>query len=64
MRITLILGDQESEALIRLAAREDRPVRDQALRMLIGSLIRSGVLPTEAQGYSLTPSEGGDPPSS
>lgn len=62
MRLTLILGTREADALVRLALREDRPLRDQALRMLIGSLIRSGDLNPEAQAHPLTSSEGGDSP--
>lgn len=62
MRITLILSTLEADALTRLSAREDRPLRDQALRMLVGSLIRSGDLAPEAHPYPLTPSEGGAAP--
>ena len=47
MRITLILGVHEAAALQRIAAREDRPTRDQAARLLRESLVRAGDLVDE-----------------
>jgi hypothetical protein len=44
VRMTLILGEPEAEALTRLAAREDRAPRHQAERLLRESLVGAGVL--------------------
>lgn len=49
MRLTLILGDSEATALTRLAVREDRAPRHQAERLLRESLVKAGVLATDAR---------------
>ena len=49
MRLTLVLGEPETTALVRLAAREDRPPRSQAARLLRASLVRTGDLATDAR---------------
>ena len=47
-RLTLDLHIAERDALIRLAAREKRDVRDQAVLLLRYALIGEGVLPPES----------------
>ncbi len=44
MRLTLILGTREADALVRLALREDRPPRHQAERLLRAALVGAGDL--------------------
>ncbi len=49
MRLTLILGESEAEALTRLAVREDRAPRHQAERLLRESLVTAGILAPDAR---------------
>jgi hypothetical protein len=49
VRLTLILGDSEADALTRLAVREDRAPRHQAERLLRDSLVGAGVLVQDAR---------------
>jgi len=49
VRLTLILGDSEADALTRLAVREDRAPRHQAERLLRESLVKAGTLAREAR---------------
>ena len=49
MRLTLILGDSEADALTRLAVREDRAPRHQAERLLRESLVKEGILTANAR---------------
>lgn len=44
MRFTMILSEPDGDALRRLAALEDRPPRDQAVRLVRQGLMRAGVL--------------------
>lgn len=45
----LVLGEATDDALMRLAAREDRTPRHQAERLLREALIRSGDLAPDAR---------------
>ena len=49
MRLTLVLGEAETDALMRRSAREDRPPRHQALRLIRQGLMQSGDLAPDAR---------------
>lgn len=63
MRLTLILGDSEADALTRLAVREDRAPRHQAERLLRESLVKAGALAPDARPCDrpLTPTGSREP---
>lgn len=58
-RITLIISDDESKALIDLSQRERRWPRDQAALLLRHALELAGYLPVDSHALSPQPARAG-----